>query len=111
MNADMREYKEVLKAAVAKEREADKNWSWRIKAVTKTAARIGWGYLDFLNEDESFVVEVNYLSGEPTVVGTMPNGCQKYAFIGTNHWNDASTIEGGIALVIHEMAYSAHRTY
>ena len=44
---DMREYKETVKAAVARERQADENWSWRVASVTKGAAKIGWGYIDY----------------------------------------------------------------
>lgn len=45
--ADMREYKEVVKTAVAEERQADTNWSWRVASVTKSTAKIGWGYIDY----------------------------------------------------------------
>jgi len=110
---DIRNYKETIKAAVAREREADENWGWNVKAVTKAAARIGWGYLDYLGEkDAAFVVEIEELEGfDPCVVGRMPNGGAQYAFVGPKRWDDAETVEEAISLVIHAMAASAHRTY
>lgn len=110
---DIRNYKDVIKRAVGVERVADRNWSWRVKSITKKAAKIGWGYLDYLDEkDAAFVVEVEDMGESgPCVVGTMPNGHQKFAFVGPNHWDDAPTVEKGIALVIKAMAASAHRTY
>lgn len=44
---DIRSYRETIKAAVAHERQADPNWSWGIRSITKGVARIGWGYLDY----------------------------------------------------------------
>lgn len=38
---DMREHKGTIRTAVAKERQADENWSWNIKSVTKRCAKIG----------------------------------------------------------------------
>ncbi len=109
---DLREYKETIKAAVAREREADKNWSWSVKSVGKAKAKIGWGYLDYIGEKDLFEVEIGDYQGlSECVVGKMPNGCKKYAFVGPKHWDDAKTIEEGIALVIHAMASSAHNTY
>lgn len=40
---DIRSYRETIKAAVAHERQADPNWSWGIRSITKGVARIGWG--------------------------------------------------------------------
>ena len=105
--ADMRNYKEELKEAVKREREADKNWGWNIKSVTKTIAKIGWGYLEYLGSDESFTVEII----ADAVRGTIPNGSRIYAFIGEEHWNDAKTFDEGIKMVVHAMARSAHSTY
>ncbi len=55
---DIRSYRETIKAAVAHERQADPNWSWGIRSITKGVARIGWGYLDYIGEKEAFTVEV-----------------------------------------------------
>lgn len=109
---DLREYKEVIKEAVRKEREADENWSWSVKAVNKTSARIGWGYLDYLGETDLFEIKIDDTDeDEPTVIGYLPNGNKVYRWVGPHHWNDCSTIEEAIASAIHGMAASAHNTY
>ncbi len=109
---DLREYKDTVRKAVAKEREADKNWSWSLKAVNKTVIRIGWGYLDYIGEKDPFTVEVlEEDGGEVTVIGTIPSGSKAYGFVGPKHWHDYGTIEEAIAGVIHSMACSAHSTY
>ena len=109
---DLREYKETIKAAVLREREDDENWSWSVKSVGKTKAKIGWGYLDYIGEKELFEVEIEELEEyDPCVIGKMPNGQKMYAFVGPNRWDDADTVEAGIARVIHAMASSAHNTY
>ena len=72
--ADMREYKETIKAAVARERDADENWSWGVKAINKGIAKISWGYLDYIGEKEFFTVEVTEDEAFTSVVGTIPNG-------------------------------------
>ena len=55
---DLRTFNDTIKTAVAREREADANWSWNIKAINKGSIKIGWGYLDYIGEKESFTVEV-----------------------------------------------------
>lgn len=108
---DMRNYSETIKQAVARERSADENWSWGVKAVNKGIAKISWGYLDYIGEKDFFTVEVTDDETLTVVVGTIPNGSKKYSFIGPDHWDDAKTIEDGIAQIIHAMACSAHNTY
>lgn len=111
---DIRDYRETIKAAVAAERDADPNWSWFIRSITKGVVKIGWGYLDYIGEkDAAFTVEVlqDEESGSVTVYGTNPNGNHAYRFIGSKHWDDCPTIDEGIRSAIHGMAASAHRTY
>lgn len=112
-NLDIRVYREVIKAAVAAEREADPNWSWGIRSLKKGIVEISWGYLDYIGEKDCFTVEVlqDEENGDVTVYGTNPNGNHAYRFIGPKHWHDCPTIEEGIASAIHGMASSAHRTY
>lgn len=111
--ADMREYREVIKAAVKRERQADENWSWRIVSVTKSAAKIGWGYLDYIEADEVFVVTtIDDTDGDTVVISNLPNVDDHiYVFAGPNHWDNCKTIQEAIALAIHAMASRAHRIY
>lgn len=108
---DLREYKDIAKAAVAKERELDENWSWSLKAVNKNEIRIGWGYLDYIGEKDPFKVTMFQEDGYVFLVGTSPNESKVYAGIGQTRWDDYHTIEEAIAGVIHSMALSAHNTY
>lgn len=108
---DLREYKGIAKAAVAKERELDENWGWSLKAVNKNEIRIGWGYLDYIGEKDPFKVELFQEDGDVYMIGTIPNGDRVFANIGPTRWDNYDTIEKAIAGVIHSMACSAHRTY
>ncbi len=71
---NMKDYKETIKTAVAKEREADTNWSWRISRLNNETAEIGWGYLDYIGEIDKFEVEIEDEDGLDCVIGTMPDG-------------------------------------
>ena len=108
---DMRLYEDTIRNAVKRESDRDENWNWKVKAVNKGKAKISWGYLDYLGETDCFEVQIEDDGELQVVVGTMPNGCKKYAFIGPNHWDDVNDFAAGITLVIHNMAFSAHHTY
>lgn len=108
---DLREYKDIAKAAVAKERELDENWGWSLKAVNKNEIRIGWGYLDYIGEKDPLKVELFQEDGDVYMIGTIPSGSRVFANIGPTRWDNYDTIEKAIAGVIHSMACSAHRTY
>ncbi len=107
----MKNFKETIKAAIAKEREADKNWSWRLSRLNSKIAEIGWEYLDYIGEIDKFEVEIYDEDGLECVIGTMPTGEKHYIFIGQTRWDDAKTYEAGIEKVIHSMVRSAQNTY
>lgn len=108
--ADMREYKETIKAAVAEERKNDENWSWSIKGITKQQAQIAWSYLG--PKDGFFTVEA-YDEGDGVyaVVGTAPNGMKVYKTVGDTRWDDAKTVEQAIEKAIKGLAEIAHSRY
>lgn len=108
---DLREYKDIAKAAVAKECELDENWSWRIKTVNKDEIRIGWGYFDYIGEKAAFVVVVDDTGDEPFVYGSIPDRRILYAFVGTKSWCDYDTIEKAITGIIHNIADCARSIY
>ncbi len=89
---DIRSYRETIKAAVAHERQADPNWSWGIRSITKGVARIGWGYLDYIGEKEAFTVEVlqDEENGKVAVLGVIPNGSKVWRSVGPD---DADELE------------------
>ena len=108
---DMREYKGTILEAVKKERDNDINWSWRVNAVNKKTAHIGWGYLDYSGESTDFTVRVEADDDEYFVIGAMPCGERTCSLVGEHSWDDATTVEEGIAKVIRAMARTAHNGY
>ena len=110
---DMRDYKGVIREAVRQERHKDQNWTWKVKAISKTKAQIGWGYLDYIGETTPFIVTIDDEDDvdEPLVIGVFPDGYRVYSWVGQRHWHDASTIEEGLAKVIRMIAMEAHSTY
>ena len=111
---DLREYADVVKSAVARERRCDQNWDWKVHSVGKGEIKFDWGYLsDFLKEKAAhFVVK----AGEDEDIGRwaegiVPNGHKVILFIGEKHWDDCRTFGEGIACAIHSMAQYAHSVY
>ena len=108
---DMRLYKETIKRAVNWAHVTDQDYSWRVKSVTKSAAKIGWSYLDDLTKSADFSVSVKGEYNDVYIIGTAPDGHEIFASIGLTNWDDAPTIKQGIALVIKALAVYAHKVY
>lgn len=109
---DVREYKGAIREAVRRERHDDKNWAWRVKAINKGVAKIGWEYLDWLGErDRDFLVSIEENDDFKAVIGRDPAGHRTIRLVGDSRWDDCRTIEEGIALTIHGMARYAHTVY
>lgn len=53
---NLKDYTDTIRTAVAAENEKDENWKWSVKSVGKTKARIGWGYLDYIDNGSSFSI-------------------------------------------------------
>ena len=110
---DLRGYKEVIRESVARERRCDQNWSWKVHSVGKEVAKIAWGYLDYLQEKDSYF-EVRLSEDEEigcVVTGVAPNGYKVILFIGDKPWDDFKSWEEGIACAIHSVALYAHSVY
>ena len=61
---DLRDYKELVKAAIKETAEKDTNWKWKIKSCSKNTIRIWWSYLnEYLEEDETFCIKLEDLKG------------------------------------------------
>ena len=112
---DMRDYRKVIRHAVSRERHKDKRWSWRVQSVTKSAAKIGWGYLDFLSGDKktvAFSVNAECVGGcVPCVVGTAQDGYKRYVDIGSEYYDGARTTEQGIIIAIQALAAHMRKVY
>lgn len=108
--ADMRNYKDAIKRAVAAERKADEYYSWNIVSIKKAVALIGWSYLS--PKDGCFMVEAHDEESDNIyVTGTLPNGRRIYKTVGDTRWDDSDTIEGAVAAAIRGMARVAHSIY
>lgn len=109
---DLRNFKDIVNAAVSEESGADENWSWSVKTINKFRVKIGWGYTDSMGEKTPFSVrtEAGWVEN-PVVIGEMPNGQKIVAFVGDAPWDDYKTYEEAVAGVIHSMARTAHNIY
>jgi len=104
---DLRNYKDAFRQAVAQVK--DRNWKWSVKAVNKSTARIGWGYLDYIGE-KPFEVSVLEENGDVAIIAKA--GDKKvYCLIGEKFWCDVKTIEDGIMYAVNGLAYYAHNYY
>ncbi|MBQ6679521.1 MAG: hypothetical protein IJM76_05805 [Lachnospiraceae bacterium] len=108
---DLRAYREVVKTAVARERAADKNWGWSVKAVNKGTVRIGWGYLDYIGCDDTLDLTVFNEDDLTVVTATAPNGHREHVFVGDTRWDDAKTIDEAIGIAVHAAATYMHSVY
>lgn len=49
---DLRNHKDLIHGLVAEANENDTNWKWSVKSISKTEARIFWGYLEYCDQPE-----------------------------------------------------------
>lgn len=56
---DMREYGDLLRKLVAEENKKDEGWKWSVKSISKSKARIFWGYLEYCGcKEPYFTIEL-----------------------------------------------------
>jgi len=114
---DLRKYSALIREMVAKENEKDLNWKWSVKSIGKKKARIRWGYLDYLEEEQNcFILSVdcNKEAGD-WIWACLPDGdhieCYMVAEKPNPKIGAEQTIESGIRDAIEEIAYYAHTRY
>ena len=127
---DLRDYKQVIREAVKRESRADANWNWKLLAVNKTEVKIGWGYTDWLGEREPFRVRLyedtfdgelsepdlslaGFFPGDKSVGSIDEDVVHEslFVWIGDKHWHDAKTLEDGLKVIIHCLAWEAKNRY
>ena len=126
---DLRNYKDVIRAAVKHESELDPNWNWKVIAINKAEIKIGWGYLDYIGEKNPFTITLTVhewktkeLGTDVFLFGLYPgitwkdvNIYEDDGFvlidIGEEWHHSAHTIEDGLKMVIHSLATKAHNTF
>lgn len=56
---DLRNYKELVKAAIKENAEKDKNWKWKMKLCKKNEITIWWSYLnEYLESKNMFKIDL-----------------------------------------------------
>ena len=113
---DMRDYKIVIRDAVKRESENDKNWNWKVARVNKGSISIRWGYLDFVGEDWNFTILVSEDGdGDIVLTGYFPHDetmrDSLFVWVGPDHWHDCKTLDDVIRLIVHAVARRAHDLY
>lgn len=117
---DLRDYKKIIREAVAVEDQKDENWKWRVVSIGKKTVKIGWGYLDYCGEgDKPFLIEMGgnqegLESGECWLKGYVQDKMLHeplFVTVGEESWDDAKTIEDAIRMCIHSVAHRAHMIY
>ena len=108
---DMRYYKDIIKAAVAAESKVDKNWSWKVKGITKKVAKIGWGYLDYLGEEECFTIRLDETEGTYFVIVDLLQEDKEYFSVGPDRWDDAHSVEEAVTIAAHWLAREAREIF
>ena len=119
---DFRKLRSVILDAVAREREADKNWGWHVKRINKDKILIRWGYLDYIGQKGDFSIRMFSDCGDVSLVGCMDDEYESEwfrnddaddlcVFVGDRHWHDAKSVEEGVPKLIHQIAVLAHARY
>ena len=108
---DFREYKDQIRAAVREESKKDKNWNWRVISIAKNAVKIGWGYFDYLEEKEPFVIDAVQDVDHGRVYFRLPYASNVVTFFGNDEWMDAKSFAEAVVKVIHSGARYARSVY
>ena len=127
---DLRDYKSTIREAVKLESDRDPNWNWEVKAINKTEIRIGWGYLDYLEEKNPFTIvlkeyewEEDEFETDVFLIGLFPGYTWKdinfyedynyfvFVSIGDESYHNAQTMEDGLRKAIHGIVIRARNAY
>ena len=116
---DLRNYSKLITELVEKENQKDPNWRWSIKYIGMSVVRIGWGYLNYIGEKNTFKLEMqNEKPGTGTgdwLWANSPNGERECYLVVEGKPNPRigaeMNIESAISCAISEIAYIAHSRY
>lgn len=111
---DFREYKDVIKEAVARESKLDKNWNWTVKSVGKKAVKIDWGYTSKYLGEEPFVLTAFDGMFDCDLNGLQmsdPHGHKEYVYVGDSYLDDISNYGDGICVIIARMGKYARNVW
>ena len=108
---DFRVHESLIRDAVKEESKKDNNWNWRVISVGKSKVRIGWGYFDYLEEKETFVIDAVEDADHGRVYFRLPHASDVVTFFGDDAWEDAKSFAEAIVKAIHSGARYARSVY
>lgn len=106
---DLRNYADIIRAAIKESSKADEHYNWKVKAINKGEARFQWGYLS--DKDDPFVLNVfdDTFDNEPYIIVRVPYCGEVVILIGDKRWHDAKTLDDGIDKAIKAaVRYAQH---
>ena len=125
---DLRDYKAVVLDALKDLRKKDaermpdgKGWGWSLKRIGKKKLILKWGYIPDVDisicvredhEDPDDVMLVGRMDDRyPNDLYNDPDAEYMYVWIGNHHWNDASSIDRGLKLLMSNIGYITRTRY
>lgn len=108
---DFRNYREVIKEAVAAIRKADPNWPWYIRRINKYTLALDWAYSKYIGETSPFVIQPYFDDGEViSFLGYLPDAYhyEAWSHVGKNNDGDISDC---IRVVISRLLKVAYTRY
>lgn len=111
---DLREHKSLIEHLTSEENEKDQNWSWSVKSVDKTKARIFWGYLEYCDQPEPyFIIELEDTGDGCWIYAKDEKGCTiKMEIVEDKEIPSLNVpIEDAIKKMMHSIISIAHNCY
>lgn len=122
--ADLREYKAVVLDALnaLRKKDADhcndgKGWGWRLKSISKKKVTLRWGYIP----DTDITIRAEDDDGELWLLGHMDDryptdyfdddADDLFVSVGGHGWNNTSSIEKGLRIIIGNIGYITRTRY
>lgn len=95
-------YENTIKEVLA---EASKNdcWDWTVLSIKENTVSLFWSYLEESKPFTLTIIDKGIKNSRISIWVDIPNsatGC--CCFVGNGYWDDAKTVEEGIALVLNE---------
>ena len=108
---DLRNYADIIRAAIKESSKADEHYNWKVKAINKGEVRFQWGYLS--DKDDPFVLRVidDVIDDEPCVIVEVPYVSDVVILIGDMRWHDAKTLDDGIHKAIKAAVRCAQHNF
>lgn len=108
----MKQYFEIVKNALIEADKADNNWTWYPVKYNDDSIEFRWGYLDYLEDEENFILMVYEVEDNDIAVEVfIPSGSSVFILVGENFWDDCQTVEEGIQKAVLSAVKYAKEIY